>query len=106
MPSTETSLTKKIIMGALLILMVVALAGCAAPNNVAHLHETHISGFWGGLWDGMTACLAFIIHLLGGHTGIYEVHNDGGWYDFGFLIGIGAFTKGLTSGVGVSYQRR
>jgi hypothetical protein len=27
---------------------------------------------------------------------IYEVHNSGGWYDFGFMLGIGAFGSGAS----------
>jgi len=106
MPRSESHLTRKLIMVALLLVLVVALTGCGGPNNVAHLQETHISGFWKGLWDGITACISFIIHLFGGHTNIYEVHNNGGWYNFGFLLGIGAFTKGASSGVGVGVQPR
>ena len=105
-PRAGSHLVKTLIMGALLILLVGVLTGCGGPNNVAHLHATHIHGFWKGLWDGMTACIAFIIHLFGGHTNIYEVHNNGGWYNFGFLIGIGAFAKGASSGVGISFNKR
>jgi hypothetical protein len=39
----------------------------------------------------MTALFAFIGNIFGGHWGIYQVFNNGGWYNFGYLIGIGAF---------------
>lgn len=80
------------------ILLILVLTGCADPNNVSHVNAPHIEGFWSGLWDGMTAVIAFLLNLLGlGHYNIYEVHNNGGWYNFGFLLGIGAFTSGGTS---------
>ena|ERR1035438_8212213 len=88
---------KKIVLVVLAVLVVAGLTGCGGPNNVAHLHATHIAGFWKGLWDGMTSIIAFIISLFGGHTNIYEVHNNGGWYNFGFLLGIGAFSSGVVS---------
>jgi hypothetical protein len=96
-PRKGSHLAKSLIMGALLLLLLGALAGCGGPNNVAHLHTTHIAGFWKGLWDGITAIIAFVISLFGGHVNIYEVHNNGGWYNFGFLLGIGAFTSGSSS---------
>ena len=96
-PRKDSRLVRKLIMGTLLILAVVALAGCGGPNNVAHVDATHIAGFWKGLWDGFTATIAFIISLFGGHVNIYEVHNNGGWYNFGFLLGIGGFGGGCSS---------
>jgi len=45
----------------------------------------------------MTAIFAFIGNIFGGHFGIYQVHNNGGWYDFGFLLGVGAFAGGASS---------
>jgi hypothetical protein len=98
-PSNKPHLIKSLIVGAFLLLLVGALAGCGGPNNVAHLHTTHIAGFWKGLWDGITAIIAFVIALFGSHVNIYEVHNNGGWYNFGFLLGIGAFTSGSGSTV-------
>jgi hypothetical protein len=81
------------------VLLMLALAGCGNPNNVAHVQAPHIKGFWSGLWDGITAIFAFFLNLLGlGHYNIYEVHNNGGWYNFGFLLGIGAFSSGSVSG--------
>jgi hypothetical protein len=29
---------------------------------------------------------------------IYAVNNSGGWYDFGFLLGIGGFSGGIFRG--------
>lgn len=73
------------------LVFVVLLSGCGSPNE---LQAAHTAGFWNGLWDGLTAPFAFIGNLFGGDWNIYEVHNTGGWYNFGFLLGIGAIFGG------------
>ena len=32
--------------------------------------------------------IAFIVSLFNDSVGIYEVHNNGNWYNFGFVFGI------------------
>jgi hypothetical protein len=31
----------------------------------------------------------FLVSLFSDKVSIYEVHNNGGWYNFGFLLGAG-----------------
>lgn len=45
-------------------------------------------GFFWGLFDGAVAPIAFIISLFSDTVGIYGVPNSGGWYDFGYLLGL------------------
>jgi hypothetical protein len=47
-----------------------------------------VAGFWLGLWHGMIAPIAFVISLFTTHVRVYEVHNNGSWYDFGYLLGL------------------
>ena len=55
-------------------------------------------GFWEGLWHGIILPFSFIGSLCSENINIYELNNNGGWYDFGFCIGVGAFFKiSLTS---------
>ncbi len=61
----------------------------AGPESKYKLPNAKPAGFWGGLWHGMIAPLIFIIGFFTSSVGIYETHNNGRWYDFGFLIGIG-----------------
>ncbi len=85
---------------AILVLGTMLLTACGTPNpmtNTALESTGKVYGFWNGLWDGLTAIFAFIGNLFGGHFGIYQVYNNGGWYDFGFLLGVGVFAKGSTS---------
>lgn len=66
----------------------VLVAGCAAgANTVAQSGAP--AGFWLGLWHGIILPIAFLVSLFNSHVGIYEIHNNGGWYNFGFVLGIG-----------------
>lgn len=86
--------TRRIVIAALVLVTAVALTGCGSPNEAVAATG---KGFWWGIWDGWTAVLAFIGNLFGGEYGIYESRNTGGWYDFGFLLGIGAIFGGGSS---------
>jgi hypothetical protein len=48
--------------------------------------------FLWGFWNGMTAWLIFTVHLFGKwkEYPLYDTNRRGGWYDFGFLIGVGS----------------
>lgn len=46
------------------------------------------AGFWYGLWHGIIAFISLIIHLFNDAVMVYEKNNTGGWYDFGFLLGV------------------
>jgi hypothetical protein len=53
--------------------------------------------FLWGLWNGVTAWPLLLIHAFGGweQFPIYDVARDGGWYQFGFLLGAGSPFFGL-----------
>jgi hypothetical protein len=50
-----------------------------------------LAGFWGGLWHGVIAPLTFLVSLFDSGVSIYETNNNGRWYEFGFMLGIGAY---------------
>ena len=80
-------------------LLILTMTACGTPNpfkNVPLEKTGKVYGFWNGLWDGATAIFAFIGNFFEDKYNIYQVHNNGGRYNFGYLIGIGAFS-GLTS---------
>jgi hypothetical protein len=89
---------------ALVILAVVALlvlASCAAgPNSQRSVADTqgHVAGFWLGLWHGIVAPVTFFISLFAKSVSVYEVHNNGNWYNFGFVIGAGILFSGGAAG--------
>jgi len=80
---------------------VLLLAGCAAgPNDLVDTAAADggVAGFWLGLWHGFIALFTFIISLFTDSVSVYEVHNNGGWYDFGFILGVMVFFGGGAGG--------
>jgi hypothetical protein len=55
-------------------------------------------GFWAGLWHGFIFPLAWIVSLFAQNIAVYAVPNNGGWYDFGFFLGIVVFGVGAKRG--------
>ena len=53
--------------------------------------------FLWGVWNGITAWRLLILHVLGVWERflVYNVVRDGGWYQFGFLLGAGSRFMGL-----------
>ncbi len=67
------------------------LASCApGPNAQVNTPDVHgiVAGFWRGLWHGIIAPITFIVSLFNHSIQMYDVHNNGGWYNFGFLFGL------------------
>ena len=74
-----------------LMLVFMALSSCTpGPNNLKNTEtETgKVAGFLRGIWHGIITPFAFVISLFSKNVNIYEVHNNGGWYNFGFVIGL------------------
>ena len=59
--------------------------GCAANHE---MYVSEAAGFWAGLWHGLIIVIAFIIGLFTDSVAIYEINNTGGWYNFGFVLGL------------------
>jgi len=77
--------------------MVVLLSGCAdVQPNIAPCLEGHVYGFWGGLWHGVIAPFAWIGSLFSDDIAVWAVNNNGGWYRFGFVLGVGALSCGAS----------
>jgi len=77
------------------LLMLSLLAGCAGPNQLkGSVGEHGVAGFWLGLGQGLIAPFVFVVSLFKSDLSIYEVHNNGGWYNFGYLFGLACFFGG------------
>ncbi len=79
------------------LLVLGVLAGCASgPNPSKGTASEHggVAGFWLGLWQGFIAPLVFVVSLFRRDLSIYEVHNNGAWYNFGYLFGLACFFGG------------
>jgi hypothetical protein len=67
----------------------------AGPGSQFNEPDAAPAGFWAGLWHGMILPITFFVSLFKPEVGIYETHNNGGWYNFGFFLGVAsAFGKG------------
>jgi hypothetical protein len=70
---------------AIILALALALAGCAQQP----MSETYDApGFFTAIWHGLTVSFSLIGHIFDDSIRIYAFPNSGGWYDFGFLIGI------------------
>jgi hypothetical protein len=80
----------------LVVVMTGALASCAAgPNAQVGVPDGgDVAGFWLGLWHGFIAPITFLVSLFTDNVSVYEVHNNGNWYDFGFVLGAGILFGG------------
>lgn len=89
-------MTRRVVRRAALVAALL-LAACFAEQTVTATRAV-IPGFWMGLWHGIIAPIGFIVSLFSDHVRIYAIPNSGRWYDFGFMIGIGGFTHGVSRG--------
>jgi hypothetical protein len=91
---------------AMIVASVLLLASCAAgPNIVAEANQPDAAGFWLGLWQGLISPITFVISLFNDDVNIYEVNNNGNWYDFGFILGVAIVFSG-PAGSGSTVSRR
>jgi hypothetical protein len=68
------------------------LTGCAGQNPLLRTPGANgVAGFWAGLWHGLICPIAFAIGLFNHNVTIFEVHNSGNSYSFGFILGAGAW---------------
>lgn len=91
----------------LLIVAVLVSACAASPNELRGTEDDDgdVAGFWLGIWHGVIAPFAFIVSLFSDNVGIYEIHNNGGWYNFGYLIGLTIIFGGSGGGAGSRARR-
>ena len=68
------------------IISISLLTSCAAGD--AQFTPEAPAGFWYGLWHGVISVISLVIHLFNDSVVVYETNNTGGWYDFGFLLGV------------------
>ena len=70
-----------------------ALGACAATQQ-SDAVAPHAPGFLLGLWHGFIFPVAWIVSLFTDQVAVYAVPNNGGWYDFGYFLGIVVFGVG------------
>ena len=87
----------------LLVVVALLLFSCAAgPNEfkgqarpteaveaeAGQTDEAEPAGFFRGWWHGFISPVAFVVSLFNDSVGVYEPYNNGGWYNFGFIMGV------------------
>lgn len=90
-----------------MVSLALLLGACAAgvnPEIGTAPEGRSVAGFWLGLWHGIIAPVTFVISLFTDTVSLYEVHNSGNWYDFGFVLGAGILFGG--GGMGTRRRRR
>jgi hydrogenase/urease accessory protein HupE len=73
---------------ALVCAALLALAGCASQIPAAVAEGEGTPGFLWGLWHGFIFPWAWIGSLFDEGIAVYAVPNNGGWYDFGYFLGV------------------
>ena len=79
---------------AVLVVVVLFVSACTAGANPGVSDAAESAGFFLGLWHGAIAPITFFISLFSDNVNIYEVANNGNWYDFGFVLGAGLLFSG------------
>jgi hypothetical protein len=98
---------KNLLIVIMISFVMLGIVGCTAgPNELANSpdQEGEVAGFWQGLWHGFISPFTFLISLFSDSVHIYEVHNNGGWYNFGFMFGVSIILGG--GGGGAARRRR
>lgn len=81
----------------IVFLLIFVLTSCApGPNDFEKTPDSEgkVAGFWKGLWHGLISPITFIISIFSKSVRLYEVHNNGLWYNLGFVFGAGLFLQG------------
>jgi hypothetical protein len=84
---------------AALLVALLVLAACAkqVAGPVAPV-DPAAPGFLLGLWHGFIFPVAWFLSLVMPDVAVYAVPNNGGWYDFGYFLGIVVFGVGANRG--------
>lgn len=72
--------------GTLPLALVPLLSACA--SQVAAGVEPAAPGFLLGVWHGFIFPVAWGLSLFLPDVALYAVPNNGGWYDFGYFVGV------------------
>jgi hypothetical protein len=92
--------TDVLLFGLLLMVLFIIIALSTLPPSwdVSEcVKQDDAYGFWGGLWHGMISPISFIASLFSDNIEFYCKNNNGGWYNFGFVLGGGLLFKGSKS---------
>ena len=81
----------------LLVFVLLLMTGCADTATFSQAGQIELVGFWYGLWHGVIFPFAWLVSLFSDGTAIYAIYNNGGWYDFGFFLGVGGLSASIAT---------
>jgi hypothetical protein len=79
--------TTRVALGLTALLATVLLLDGCAPGNERFVADSPAGFFW-GIWHGLISFFTLIIGIFSDTVHVYERNNTGGWYDFGFVLGV------------------
>ncbi len=84
---------KILVLCILLIVLTATLCSCI-PGDGTNT-ENKPAGFFSGVWHGWIAPVSLIWSLFDEDISIYEVNNNGFWYDLGYYMAVVSGFGGL-----------
>jgi len=78
--------SKYFMVALILFMTMILLTGCVPGDGTNNAQ--HPAGFFWGIWHGWVAPISLIIGIFKENIRLYETHNAGWWYDFGFYIAV------------------
>ena len=70
------------------VMAALMLSACAAGPNEMVEHRARGRRVLAGIVAGLISPITFLISLFTPEVNIYEVQNNGNWYNFGFMLGV------------------
>ncbi len=70
------------------VALALLLSACARQIDAGVSAGPDAPGFLWGLWHGFIFPWSWIGSLFSPDIAVYAVPNSGGWYDFGFFLGV------------------
>ena len=86
--------TKTLLVTVSVLFAMIILTSCAEVQHIDACKTGQTYGFFGGLCHGIIAPVSFALSLFSDKVTVWAVNNNGGWYTFGFLLGIGGLGFG------------
>ena len=77
---------KTALLAIIITIILITLTGCV-PGDGTRTYSKPAGFFW-GILHGWLAPFSLIIGIFNKHIRVYEVMNNGWWYDFGFYIAV------------------
>ena len=73
-----------------LAILTLLFTSCSAGSD-----NSAPAGFFIGFLQGFIVFIAWLISLFNDNILIYEPYNNGGWYDFGYILGLATLVSNL-----------